>query len=65
VGVRAGEERRRRPVRGEASLREVLRLANLGVFKPHIGATFPLSQAIEAVQALAARSFAGKIVVKL
>lgn len=65
MGVRAGEERRRHPVKGEASLREILRLANLGVFKPYIGATFPLEQAIDAVHALASRKFAGKIVVKL
>lgn len=65
MGVRAGEQRRRRPVQGEASLQEILRLANLGVFKPYIGATFPLEQSIEALDALAARKFAGKIVVRL
>ncbi len=65
IGVRAGEERRRRPVRGEASLREVVRLANLGVFRPYVGATFPLQNALDAVQALAGRKFAGKIVVTL
>jgi NADPH:quinone reductase len=65
VGVRAGEERRRRPVEGEASLREILRLANAGLFKPHIGAVFPLAQGVEAMYALARRQFAGKIVIRL
>ena len=65
MGVRAGEERRRRPAQGEASLREILRLANLGVFKPHIGATFPLAHAVDALRALAERKFAGKVVVHL
>jgi NADPH:quinone reductase len=65
MGVRAGEERRRRPVQGEASLREVLRLANMGLFKPHIGATFSLSDSVQALQALADRKHPGKIVIRL
>jgi NADPH:quinone reductase len=65
MGVRAGEERRRRPAQGEASLREVLRLANLGVLKPYIGATFPLAHAVDALRALAERKFAGKVVIRL
>jgi NADPH:quinone reductase len=65
MGVRAGEERRRRPVEGAASLREVQRLANAGVFKPYVGASFALNEAIAAVRALAGRKFAGKIVIRL
>lgn len=65
VGVRAGEEARRRPERGAHSYAEILRLADLGVLRPHIGAAYPLDQAIEAMRALASRKFAGKLVIRL
>lgn len=64
VGVRAGEEIRRQPVLGPTYLRKVQGLANVGLFKPHIGAAFALDQSLDALKALSQRQFAGKLVIR-
>ena len=65
VGVRAGEYLRGRPDRGKALLDEVARLPEQGDFRPLIGARYPLSDALHALQALARRQVPGKIVIEM
>jgi len=65
VGVRAGEWLRRRPAEAPAIRAELSRLAAEGVFRPWIGARFPLARGVDALQALARREAPGKIVVDL
>jgi NADPH2:quinone reductase len=65
VGVRAGESGRRDPARGARAQREIERFAATGVFRPHIGARFPLADGVEALRAMAGRRVAGKIVIEL
>jgi len=63
MGVRAGEYGRRHPARGRADIKAITQLASLGVLRPTIGANFALDEAVQAFQALAARTVAGKIVI--
>ena len=65
IGVRAGEYGRRWPERGREHAAAVQRLAAAGVFRPAIGARFDLSQAKDALAAMADRSVIGKIVVTM
>jgi NADPH:quinone reductase len=65
IGVRAGEHVRRNPAEGRAIVAEVVRLAEQGVFRPLIGARFPLARALEAMRALQSREVPGKIVVEI
>ena len=65
VGVRAGEYGRRFPAHHVEHMAAVQRLAEAGVFKPVIGARFPLAQATAALAAMAARTVTGKIVVQV
>ena len=65
VGVRAGEWLRQRPDDAPAIRAEIARLAAAGVFRPLVGARFPLERAIEALHALARREAPGKIVVDI
>jgi len=65
VGVRAGETGRRDPVRGAQAQKEIERLAGAGIFKPHIGARYPLEDGVEALRAMALRKTAGKIVIEM
>jgi NADPH:quinone reductase len=65
IGVRAGEWLRMRPAEAPAIRAELARLAGDGVFKPLIGARFPLSRAAEALHALDRREAPGKIVVEM
>lgn len=65
VGVRAGEYGRRDPVRGAEHQQAIEDLARAGVFRPHIGACFPLAEASAAMACLAAGQVPGKIVVEL
>ncbi len=65
VGCRAGEEVRRNPVRGAQTLRTLKQLADDGLFKPHVGATYSLDQSIDALRSLIERRHAGKVVVLL
>jgi len=43
----------------------VARLTAAGVFRPPIGARFPLSQALDALRAMEDRSVTGKILVTM
>jgi len=65
IGVRAGEYLRTDPERARGALGDIARLAAQGVFRPLIGARFPLSGALDALRALAARAVPGKIVVEV
>lgn len=65
VGVRAGEWLRQRPADAPAIRAEIARLAAEGVFRPLIGARFPLERAIDALRALERREAPGKIVVDI
>jgi len=65
IGVRAGETGRRDPARGAQAQNEIERLAAAGVFKPHIGARYPLEKGVEALRAMALRRVAGKIVIEM
>jgi len=64
VGVRAGEWLRHRPGEAPAVRAELARLAAAGVFRPWIGARFPLERGVDALRALARREAPGKIVVE-
>jgi NADPH:quinone reductase len=65
IGVRAGETGRRDPACGAHAQKEIERLAAAGVFKPHIGARYPLTDGVEALRAMALRKIAGKIVIEM
>ncbi len=65
VGVRAGESGRRDPERGAQAQREIERLADEGVFRPHIGARFGLDDGVLALRTMMERRVAGKIVIEL
>lgn len=65
IGVRAGEYGRHFPKHAAEDRAEILRLANQGLFRPLIGARYPLDRALDALRALAAREVAGKIVIDL
>lgn len=63
VGVRAGEYGRRFPDRGRDNLNAIDALAEAGAIRPYVCATFPLDQAVEAMQMLQTRKVIGKVVV--
>lgn len=63
VGVRAGEYGRKFPDRGRDNLDAIDALAEAGVIRPYVCATFPLDQAVEAMQMLQTRKVIGKVVV--
>ncbi len=63
VGVRAGEYGRRFPDRGRDNLDAIDALAEAGAIRPYVCATFPLDQAVEAMQMLQTRKVIGKVVV--
>ncbi|HWS76560.1 MAG TPA: NADPH:quinone oxidoreductase family protein [Quisquiliibacterium sp.] len=65
VGVRAGEYGRRDPVKGAENLRAIDLLAGQGVFRPYIGARFPLERALDALKLLAERKVLGKAVIEM
>jgi NADPH2:quinone reductase len=65
IGVRAGETGRRDPARGAHAQTEIERLAAAGVFKPYIGARYPLEDGVEALRTMALRKTAGKIVIEM
>jgi NADPH2:quinone reductase len=64
VGVRAGEDGRRNPQHRVENLREIDRLAEAGVFRPHICARLPLDSAVDGFRMLAERRVLGKVVVE-
>lgn len=65
VGVRAGEYGRRNPARGAENLRAIDVLAEQGVFRPYIGARFPLENALDALRLIAERKVVGKAVIEM
>ena len=64
IGVRAGEYGRRDPLRGAENVREIDRLAAVGVFQPYIGARLPLERAIEGLRMLGQGNVTGKVVIE-
>ena len=64
VGVRAGEYSRRFPEQGRENIAAIDRLLAEGKIRPHIGARFPLSQAVNAMRTLAERKIIGKAVIE-
>jgi NADPH:quinone reductase len=64
-GVRAGEYGRQHPAKAVQHEAAVARLAQAGVFRPHVGFKAPLAQALEAFRAMKERRFIGKIVVEV
>lgn len=65
VGVRAGEYGRRNPDKGAKAMAAIMQLADDGVIKPPVGASFPLEQAVDALRNLDTRQALGKTVVTL
>ena len=65
VGVRAGEYLRNHPDRAPGIVARLARLPEEGAFRPLIGARFPLTQAVQAMQALRQRQVPGKVVVEM
>lgn len=63
LGVRAGEFARRDPERGEQLRRAVDGWATQGVLRPHISASFALSEAVDALRLMARGGVTGKVVV--
>ncbi len=63
VGVFWGASRVREPERHEQNVRELMELFVAGKVKPHIHATYPLEQAVEALNLIAERKVQGKVVV--
>jgi NADPH:quinone reductase len=64
VGVRAGEYGRRFPDLGRENIEAIDTLAAKGL-KPHIGARFNLSEGLEALRCLQARSAFGRIAIEI
>jgi NADPH:quinone reductase len=64
IGVRAGEYGRRFPSLGRENIEAIDALAAQGV-KPHIGARFDLSEAMEALRCLQARTASGRIAITM
>ncbi len=65
VGVRAGEFGRRFPELGAENLRVIDAWAASGAIKPHVCATFPLAEGVEAMRLLERRLAVGKVVVTM
>jgi len=65
VGVFWGSFTARDPGRNQEHMAELVRWASEGKIKPHIGATFPLDRAGEAIRMLADRKAQGKVVVTM
>jgi NADPH2:quinone reductase len=65
MGVRAGEYGRRFPQKGRENLAAVDRLLSDGKIHPHIGARFPLAQAVDAMRMLQDRKVIGKVIIEV
>jgi NADPH2:quinone reductase len=65
VGVRAGEYGRRDPVKGRENIETLRQWAEEGRFTPHICATFPLEQSVDALRMLVDRKAIGKVVITM
>jgi NADPH:quinone reductase len=64
MGVRAGGYGRRFPEKGRENIAAIDRLLAEGKIRPHIGARFPLSSAVDAMRTLADRRIIGKAVIE-
>jgi NADPH2:quinone reductase len=64
VGVRAGEYGRKFPERGRENIANIDRLLAENKIRPHIGARFPLSGALDAMRMLEDRKIIGKAVIE-
>ncbi|MCF8479223.1 MAG: NADPH:quinone oxidoreductase family protein [Rhodospirillum sp.] len=62
IGFNWGGYRSVAPDRVRASLAELLSWWNEGKLKPHVGATYPLADAVKALRALKARAHTGKVI---
>ena len=65
VGVRAGEYGRRDPEAGKKNMETVDRWVAEGKITPHVCATFPLEQAVDAMRLLQDRKAVGKVVITM
>ena len=63
IGVRAGEIGRRNPELGRQTREEIFKLLTSGAINPHVCATFPLEDSIDAMKMLEKRQVVGKVVV--
>jgi NADPH2:quinone reductase len=63
VGVRAGEFGRRNPKLGKENIEIVMKWAAEGHLNPHVCASFPLEQAVDAMKMLRDRKVVGKVVI--
>jgi NADPH2:quinone reductase len=64
VGVRAGEYGRKFPEKGRENIATIDRLLAEKKIRPHIGARFPLSGAVDAMRMLQDRKIIGKAVIE-
>jgi NADPH2:quinone reductase len=64
VGVRAGEYGRKFPEKGRENIAAIDRLLAQRKIRPHIGARFPLTRAIDAMRTLSERRIIGKAVIE-
>ena len=64
MGVRAGEYGRRFPEKGRENFAAIDRLLADGKIHPHIGARFPLAQAVDAMRMLQDRKAIGKVILE-
>jgi NADPH2:quinone reductase len=62
VGVFWGDFARREPKQFAASIGQLGAWFREGKLKPHVSETFPLAQAVQALQLMAARKVKGKVV---
>ena len=63
IGVRAGEIGRRNPELGRQTREEIFKLLTSGAINPHVCATFPLEDSVDAMKMLEKRQVVGKVVV--
>ena len=63
IGVRAGEIGRRNPELGRQTREEIFKLLTTGAINPHVCATFPLEDSVDAMKMLEERQVVGKVVV--
>ncbi len=65
VGVRAGEYGRRDPEAGRKNIETIDQWAADGKIDPHVCATFPLENAVDAMKLLQTRQAVGKVVITM
>ena len=65
LGVRAGESGRRDPAAGREDRAKIRQLLAQGVMLPPIGARFPLSAGVRALQTMAERQVVGKLCLEM